>query len=266
MKRFGTLIMIALWAPAAWAYVPPSQFIIKTLIGKHAAVKGVKIHSTVSAMEGDRATEVRFKETTVYSPETGVLASWATDEADHKLYFFERKVGAFTPIDELLFGNDLSAATRMLRARHIPIKTEEELLALPNEDERRAAEEETFMRWKATFAWIIGAPKSASNPQLWIEKDTFLPLRFIYDRPVDDSTREVQFEAFRFYHEFPFPRATLVLKGGSALLRDDLVDVAVNPEPAQMKVAREPTGYTDAGNAAPGPVRDLIREYYETIR
>src|SRR5690606_38200329 len=53
------------------------------------------------------------------------------------------------------------------------------------------SEETRIKRWKSTLAWVFG--KQDSGRQLWIEKDSFLPLRLMAS-----ASREVQFEKYRF--------------------------------------------------------------------
>jgi hypothetical protein len=264
MFRFFA-ILLAL-SPAAWAYVPPSQFLVKTLVTKHGGIKGVRIRSIVSGMDGEKASGAVFKETTWFDSAKRLLRSWATDEADHKLYVIERPADALTAADQLLLDSDPRAVMTMLKTHGVPVKSEEELLALPTEEDRRSAETLALARFNGGVDWVIGR-RGKPEPQLWLEKDTFLPTRFLMSE-TDGSLEELQFGSYRFYREFPFPRSITVLgKTGAPVLRDELTDLTVSPAKleAELKTPVQ-AGWTDAGNSAPAALRDLIRSYYEQLR
>jgi hypothetical protein len=269
--RWKTVLIAAglLSSAVAWAYVPPSQYIVKSMTTRRMGLKVVRIRSQVVALDGDKPTDVHFKATTVYSAQTQTLRSWATDSADKELYRIERKAPQFLPADALLFELNPQQVAKNLKDRGIPIKTEEELLLLKDEEERRAAETERLVRWKGQLAWVIGPtdPKDKTSPQLWVEKDSFFPARLIAD--IRDTFADIRFEGFRLYRELPYPRTIyLARKDDTLVLRDDLVEINVNPSPKELKfpVATGPDGFTDEGNAAPGKLRELIRQYYELVR
>jgi hypothetical protein len=122
-------------------------------------------------------------------------------------------------------------------------------------------------RWNSSIAWVIGAPE-AGSAQLWIEKDSFMPLRLIAPpRPESDSSDlvDLQFEGQRHYREFPFPRVIVAIQKKQPLLRDEAQDVTITLDAAEFRTPLVP-GFTEAGNAAPGALRDLIQKYFEVVR
>jgi len=273
VKRFAVLTSIVtgiLAAPLAFGYVPPSQFIVKTWINKHQAAKTIKVRSVVATLEGGLPSATRIKVTTVFNAVTRELKSWASDEADRKLYGFEKRYYRLPPIAALLFDSEIRDVSHALREARIPIRTEDELLAMATEEERRASESQAFVRWKNTFAWVIG-PADASlesyDPQLWFEKDSFLPLRLVYNHS-GIGTLDTRFENYRYQHDFPYPRmVTPMRKGNDPLYREELLDVLVNPDAKELKaMTGSASGFTDAGNSASGGVRDLIQQYYGLLR
>jgi hypothetical protein len=252
---------------AALAYVPPSSFIIKSVASKHGGFKGVKVRSIVTAMEGEKPGTTRFKVVTYFNPQTGTLHAHAYDERGQKLYSVERRDDSATAADALLFWRDESKVAAALKARGIPIRTEDELLKMKDEDERRLSEQERLARWNSSIAWVIGAPAEGS-PQLWIEKDSFLPLRLIAGpRPESDSSDQVdlQFEGQRHYREFPFPRVVVAVQKKQPLFRDEVQDVTLVLDANEFKNPLTP-GFTEAGNSASGSMRDLIQKYFEVLR
>jgi hypothetical protein len=225
---------------------------------KHAGFKSVRIRSEVSAIEGDKPTGVRFTELTLYNPKEGLLRSSALNETGQILYSVERMLGTFSPAPAVLFGSRSVEIAQVLNKNGIPVRTENELTAMKDEDARRAAELESLNRWNGSIAWVIGK-KDAS--QLWVEKESFLPLRLVLRGGAD-----IHLDRYRFYREYPYPRMITVLDDGKNVLQDEVTEVSINAESPEWKTPPGASGFTDAGNSATSAVRDLIKKYYETIR
>lgn len=266
------LIAVHLSPRVARAYIPPAQFVVKVMVGKKSSafdlkggVKGIRIKSSVVALENGQTHGPLLKAVTFYNPQSRILRSQISDETDHILYAIERK--DHSPIlDTLLFDPLVARVTEELRELKIPIKTEKELLALANEDERRQVEVSSISRWKKTITWVLGR-KNKPESQLWVEKDTFLPLRVIYYPKGESDPIEIEMENYRFHREFPFPHLITVTRKKMASLKEEVGDVSVGPELPELKSPAHPwQGYTEAGNAAPSATRELIRQYYETNR
>lgn len=274
-------VLLALGS-VAWAYIPASGFMLKNIMNKRTQAKSVRLRSTVSAMEGARVTEVQFKQLTVFDATTRVLKSHAYDSAGVELYSVERKfpdtftaqnarAGEMLPtVSSLLMDVNPEAAGAMLRQAGIPIRTDAELLQMKDEDERRASEISSLARVRNQVAWVIGpGPKDLMWPQLWIEKDGFLPLRLIMRS--EEGMVDLRFEAFRFQGGYAYPGAVTVYKASKSeqekvgLLRDELVEVSLAADPKELK-ASTVNGFTDAGNSTDSSIRDLIRRYYNIVR
>jgi hypothetical protein len=260
------LIAWSLSASEALAYIPPSQFIVKAIAGKHAGIKGLRISGTVTGLNGDKPTETRFKEITVYDPQKQMLRSWALDDSDRRLYGVERGSESFNVVTSLLLDADVTAVTAGLKNYGVPIRTESELLALNDEESRRKAETASLARWNGGVAWVIGNTGNA-NSQLWVEKDSFLPLRLIVSASADRPQFDIRFSGHRFFREFTYPRSvTSVGKDGALSFREELIELLVNPKlDAEFKNHFE-SGFTDAGNAAPLALKELIGRYFQIIR
>jgi len=254
----------------AFAYIPPSQFIVRTWINKHGGVKNVKVRSNVTAFVDDKPTDVHFKETTIYNSDTNTIKSWVSDDSDRKLFVIEKNAANLSTISKLLFMADSREVVRVLRDRGIPIRLEDELLAMRTELERTKSENESIARWNGGLAWVIGSvnPPDAFNPQLWFEKDTFLPLRMIFVSPKDRETYDFRVEGYRYSREFPYPRVLSVIKkGNGTLFSSQLLELAVNADQSKGSRGDSSTpGYTDAGNSLSSAQRDLIRQYYDVVR
>ena len=264
------------WATAASAYIPPSQFIVRTMAVKRQGNKAFRVRTTVYEMEGQRTSGTSFKQITVFDLNSRVMRSRAYDNAGKELYAVERRLHEHSPIAgglpvaALLLDQSTDSLSRVLRTAGIPIRTEAELSDMKDEEERRSTEVTSLGRLGSVVGWVIGpGKKDLAWPQLWIEKDTFHPMRLV--ERTDEGTLDVRFSEFRYYKEIPFPRVITVLRASrdegaqEPMLREELADVIINPEMGEM---RSPLvqGFTDAGNSADGSVRDLIRLYYASLR
>ena len=258
-------LLVSFWtAPAAQAYVPPSAFIVKSVAQKHAGVKGVRIKTQVKALEDGKPVEgATFKTVTSYDPQRHLLRCWAYGAQNQVLFAVERTRNEFPPVIQLLLQHDVAELTKTLIGSGIPIKQEEELLALPDEEQRRAAEVTSLKRWQGTVAWVIG---NSSNAQLWVEKGSFLPLRFF------SGDFEAQFANYRHFRGFPFPKT---LKGGEPgaepSIQEELLDHTVGPVTDDLK-GKFPSGLsgemgmTEAGRDAPSALRRLLENYFKHLR
>jgi hypothetical protein len=274
-SRRAFIWTLLLFTPNAFAYIPPSQYILKTWLGKHSGVKSVRIKTVVTALEKDKPTDVHFRETTYYQFDRQTLKSFASDDAERRLYSIEQAAVRMSPTGKILLGTDLRDVSKTLRDKKVPIRSEEELQGYRTEGEKQKSETESIGRLNSTFAWVIGTPptKKGDSPeegQIWFEKDTFLPLRFVLSNTRDRDTYDIRFDNYRTYREFPFPRTVTVLKkNDGAVLVSQVVDVTLNPEVPSGRSFHGggPEGsFTDAGNSAPSAVKGLIRMYYDLVR
>lgn len=254
MKRVAILslsaVFVMLLALPAWAYLPPAPFVIKTLAAKHLPMKSVRLRTLVSSMDGS----AQFREWMSYDVRSRVLRSAAIDSQDRVLYSVQRKLGS---VEE---GEGLKASQLLFETQQGMMVKAIEKSSLPLEAQRLG-------RSGAQVAWVIGA---AEGTQLWIEKDSFLPLRYV--APPQDSSLELRFEGYRFNREFPYPRTVALVRGQGEgmkrLLSAETQEILVNPESADPQAPRfsEESGWTAEGQAAPGSIRELIQSYYRWIR
>jgi hypothetical protein len=249
----------------AAAYVPPSQFILKKIAVRKTDLKTARVRSTVVAWDGEKPTFTRFKEVISYHAATRTLRSVALHDVENvELYVEEKRGVALNPLELLLFDSQLKTLTDGMKAAKLPVRAEEELLRLGTEEERRSVETSSFARIGGAFAWVIGR-KDKWDPQLWVEKDSFLPLRLIWNS--EEGLTDVRMEKFRFSREVPYPRVvTGANKGGSVWMQAELAEFALNADLPELKKPASVMGFTDAGRSSPGALRDFIQRYYGTLR
>lgn len=256
--RFSRLAVwiLLLSSTNALAYIPPSQYILKTWLNKHRGLKTLKIKTVVSGMEKDKLSDVHFKDTTWINLETMTIKSIATNDQDHKLFRYESRSGSVSIVAKLLLSADFQGVAHLLKEKGIPVRLEEELLKFRTEAERRASEDESLIRWNGGVVWAIGT-------QLYFEKDTFYPVRLIVS-PHRDSTfdHDFRFEGVRFFHNFPYPRTVYLAKNGERILSGQTLDLTSDAGPT----GSFEVGFTDSGQASSDTLKNLIHLYYESFR
>lgn len=251
----------------SFGYIPPSQFLMKTWFTKHSS-KNIKILSVVTGQEGNEQAG-SFEEVLTFHPKTKLVRSLATNKAGRKLYSLEKNLDALAPVTSFLLGTDFKEASLLLKSRGIPIKTDEDFAPLKTEPEKLGLESESLGRWQGRVAWVIGLTgqdlKADSGPQLWFEKDSFLPLRLIYFESKDPSNRssglvEFQFDQYKITSEYAYPRIIQVLKNKKKIFSVQLLDITVDSE----KLGHLPKA--QAENSSPEALMSLIQLYYDTLR
>ena len=218
-------------AQTSFAYIPPGNFIIQSWGKKHPNLKSLRIESTVSL------SGVQFKEITVYDLHAHALRSVVRDDAGHDLYRAEKSDSDVALPTRLLLDSNASAITALLKSQGV------------------ANETVTLKRWKGSIAWVLGMPDA---PELWIEKDTFLPLRLLLNSVSYD------FSNYKFQHGMDYPKVIEVTKNNTLVLHDELGEIQINTG-SDLK-PQAATGYTEYGTGISQSMRDLIQQYYELIR
>ena len=262
-------------AGQAHAYVPPSEFIIKSMAAKKRGMNSIKVKSLVSEIQGDKPTGVRFRQTLTFDAQKNTVHRSAQDEQGRELFVFERELGSSSevvlPVDLLLLSARQSAVMESLRKREIPIKSEAELLKYETEEERRSSEQVELSKLQpltagagVLVAWVLAKDGlSGEGPRFWVEKDTFLPLRL----SVRAEDAEVRFEGFRWVKEVPFPRVTELSMSRKIFAREEAQEIVVNGDAASAtQSGGVSAGFTEFGNCADSGLRDFIRRYYRLVK
>ncbi len=251
------LTSLGVWflGTVANAYIPPSWFILKTWVGKHARQKKIKVKSWVTAGDGKSSPSIGFREVLVLS-DGQVVKSWAMDDLDQVLFYQEKGVKELSLPAQLLMSPDWADLGRMLKDQGVPVLTGSGSVE---------AEQESLIRSKDSVSWVVAQkPVQGGRPQVWFEKDTFFPTRLIYSPSTDAKGCDLTFENYR--RDFFFPRSVIAHGAeGAVLWTSQVVDLSPHVEPAKTP-RTSVQGWTPTGNAAPSELKKLIRNYYESFR
>jgi hypothetical protein len=268
-RFFIPVVLISLAATAvAHAYIPPGQFIIKNMASKRTGTHLIRLVSQVNGYESGKPNGQRFKAVTIFNVQTHTMTSQALNDQGAELFGVEKKGETLPLALTLLYDSNTREIVAALKRAEIPVHIEENVptasaSATPDNPipEATAADETTGLRrWQGSVAWVLGlSPTRKEGSQLWIEKDTFLPLRLII------GDQDIQFAKYRYSQDLPYPRTTaLANRAGVIQLEEDTTEVKVNPKDKEPEHAPIAMGYTDAGNSS--PLKELIRKYYAGLR
>ncbi len=256
--RFSATLLGSMFlAASAFAYIPPSLFIIKTMASKRQGVKSVRIVSQVNGYDSGKPTGVHFKSITIYNPVTHTMKSQAFDDTGIELYGAE-KSGESIPLSlAVLYSPNGNLICNALSRAEIPACSP--AAATSSTDDAAVPARTVLRRWNGSVAWALGADVTKKeSAQFWVEKDTFLPLRLL------SGDQDIQFSKYRYSQELPYPRSSsLASRAGAMSLEEDVTEVQVNPSSA-AEHSPVAAGFTDAGKSS--PAKELIQKFYAGLR
>ena len=272
MKRIGVLknrsrrvalFVLALFITSVetFAYIPPSGFILKTWVGRHSAIKLVRVRQQVTPFKDGKPLDLHFKETLFFGSAFSGFKSFIQDEAGRKVESMEKPAEKASAVTMLLLGSDPNQVGTNLKAQGIPILLDADLMALPTEDDRYKAEDQSMSRWKNNPAWVIG-----QKAQVWFQKDNFQPVRLMI--PSESYGQEVEYQFDEMSGGFSYPRLLTIAKRktGEILFQSRLIDISPVSEgsiPAQFFESGSPDlekkGISEELSA-------FVKTYYNVLR
>jgi hypothetical protein len=268
-RRFRISLILGLAtlaiAGSAWAYIPPATFILHSVAKKHLVFSTVRVRTHIYLTdENGNTVGSQLLETTVFYAKDNHYKSWVTDDTG-KLFYMTERPSASNPtlsvVPEVLFGTSSPRMADALKAAGVEFPR---LLATPQNPVVDDPNKLVLRRWNHTFAWVMG--KSA---QLWIEKDTFLPLRVIEPSAGDSDLYDIQMNGFQYFDDFPYPKSATIYEFGkkTPFMKADLVDAILDLRMTAADFPKEKVeGFTDAGSSLPTGLHDLIQKYYRLMR
>lgn len=256
----------------AYAYIPPSQFILKNWAAMHARAKVVRVKVKIQNVEAGRNIDPPLYFHLIYESEPQLVHTWVTQGPDINLYATERRLDQCGPLLQTLLADNSIQLGMALKEKGIPVFLEPDLLKLSTEEERRKAEKLSLMRISDGIAWVIGRNESGKNlPRIAFKKDSFLPVFISVKVGSAHLFQETRIETFRFIDEYPFPRALEYWRDGKAILHWELVEFAVDQGKSHHPIhipslSNSANGVMSAaGQAAGSAVQRLIMTFYEGL-
>jgi hypothetical protein len=254
-------------ASIAQAYVPPSFFVIRSLGHKHANLDEGRFRSKVTFYRRSGEVAYTVNETlTLPDPDHAIIR--LADLAGNELARVVRKLGGKgsesverPALYDLLYVRDAGNIFEHLRKLGLPLKTETSLYqekeaAMPYKPETTVALE----RLEGRVAVVVSdRSRGKDAPALWVEKDSFLPLRALLPSASDSGDLlEYRMTGFTTYKTFLYPRTVQISRAGQLWAKIETQDAvkvpSSSPEDAAPKVE------------ASGELRDNVDNYLRWIR
>ena len=261
------------FVPVAQAYVPPSYYVIRMLARKHAGFEDARFRSKLTFYKKNNEVAYTLGETLVI-PDTERALVRITDSSGNELARHARKLVSSHASDlerpvtyDLFFLKDGANVFEHFKQLGLPLKTEAALYSekegnLPYKPEATVA----LDRLDNKIAVVIGerAKKSdsAPGPSLWVEKDSFLPVKAIFptspEAGMASEPLEYRMSSFSMYKSFLYPRVVQIFRGGQLWAKIETQDVK---SAGSFNVADAPSKIEPDGD-----LRDFVETYLKWVR
>lgn len=224
---------VALGAPApARAYVLPADYLIKLLVEKR---RGQRIEDLSIRMRTEREGRDGSFEEHLYLGQPAKARRVEENGDEKALIYLERE------------GVVATGTEGSLRRRSGPPSDLIATLLVPGTSELDAIAQRvlglfkqlgidtsitTYGRDEGDLVYIIGARAwEPDRPQVWLDKDTYLPVRLVVDRPeggkkVREETRLLEYGS-ELTHEW-FPRVIEVYRKNELVARSEVTEIKLN--------------------------------------
>ena len=281
MKVFSYLFLSVLGILAAagrsFAYVPSSYFIAQSWVDTHLKNKqqSYRITSQID-LGGSNPQEpsLSFKETLIFHPRSETLKVWVTHESGQLLYYRESKVKLLELPRLLVFAGDTKSLIEGFNTGEIPVLDEEKHLGFSNDAERLKGDQVALKRNGGQVAWVIAQktkrPLSPSQPQVWFEKDTFLPIKLVFKESLNQKTYEIryEFEESSSQKGFTYPKTISILNSDSTpVFRSKLLEVIKGSEGSDWGMPYpKAQGLSSFADSSPAGLKALLKFYDELFR
>lgn len=253
MLRIQTILLtgLLLLQVPALAYIPPGWFLIKNVSQKKKGFKWVRVRSSIQEIQSNEQLGEKLKVTTIidYEKETlktsiALESGAVLENKEVALSHAQVGVGAV-----LLFANHAETIAAALKQQGLSVLDE----SAPGD-----VKELSFLtRAGDRIAWGLG--NRELPPQLWVEKDKFLPVKLI--GKINGEAAEINFGPFQFSREFPYATQTDV-RVGSMRFKETFEDALVlNSAEKDKRKTIEPV------KASPSDAQSkLVQKYLEVLR
>ena len=261
-SQFTVLFILTLFSSfEASAYIPPSGYILKTWVGRHSSIKLVRVRQQVTPFKDGKPLDLHFKETLFFGSAFSGFKSYTQDETGHRIESLEKPAAQASPVTMLLLGSDINQVGSVLKAQGIPILLDTDLLALPTEEDRYKAEDQSMSRWKNSPAWVIG-----TKAQLWFQKDNFQPVRLMV--PADAYGQDLEFQFDEMGGSFSYPRLITIAKRktGEIIFQSRLIDISPVSEGSIPAQFFESHSESIEKKAISEELSTFVKTYYNVLR
>lgn len=249
------------------AYVPPSFHILKNLARKHAQLEGGIFRHKVSFFQKSGEVAKSVNETLVLR-ESGLVTVRIADEGGNEIARHDRRIHGLKGTEsdlpvtyDLLFARGAESLEARLKSLGLPVRAEAETPT------PYVSEPEIVMsRFENRVAVVIGqSPEALANGmQLWVEKDSLLPLRAVLagKSVTGGDALEYRLSGYQVYRNSLYPRTLRVFRNGVPWARVETLDVKFDARAALDNAAAPARSKGEPDALA----RDFLDDYFKYVR
>lgn len=252
----------------AAAYVPPSFHVLKNLARKHVQLESGVFRHTVSFFRKNGEIAKSVNETLILR-ESGLVTVRVLDEAGTEIARHDRRIHGSKgtevgrPVSyDLLFVRGAESLETHLKSLGLPVRPEAEM-PLPY-----VSEPETIMsRFENRVAIVIGqSPETlAKGMQLWVEKDSLLPLRAVLAarEATGNEALEYRLSGYQVYKSALYPRTLRIFRNEVLWARVETQDVKLDVKGAALESAAAPAKSSGEPDSS---TRNFLDDYFKYVR
>ena len=245
----------------AHCYVPPSFQFAKAIAKKHQGIDESRFRSKVFMLKSNGDVSRTLTETLYFSsPETVTVR--ITDEQGQEIATASRRLNASTSAEhqrsflwDLLFIKDFNTVFEHFKMRGLPMRTESDLYSEKEGNLPYKPEITTNLARFDGKITVLLADTSGNGPQLWLEKDSLLPLK----AKIPADAVEYSMSGFQLYKNFLYPRNIQINRDGKLWARLETTEVRFGSGLGSIEPAR---GKADID----GQTREFVEAYLKCVR
>ncbi len=239
-------------AQTSEAYIPPSFFIVRQIAKRHSDARQVRMTSKLEFFEGDTTPRSTFNQIFDFDAlakhrgqsagGAGAVRITLQNLANGTRTVKDRYASSrdFPLIFTLQFAPSSSQIFDHFKRIGIPLKSEPALYSEKHPERPdlpyRLEENLSLMRWHGRIAIVMNSGANMHDtsapqvwPQLWIEKDTFLPIRALVTSglgaPEGTPPLEIRFTNYQAYQSTLLPKLTEGFRDGKLWFRSEITSV-----------------------------------------
>lgn len=268
LTKFSFLFLATFVCGAFWAeaFVPPSYEVIHQIVKKNNALESSRFMHKVTFYNSSGEILKSFREDFYFNQEQALIR--IQNENGHwvasKVQNFQKN---YSPLYDLLFSNKGAKAFSHLRALGLALRSEEENYQQSMEQFRESIFTPEmnlfFKRYGSHIVEVIRDSRwEEGDPELWVEKDSYFPLKLVLPSEPDGQMYEYRMEHFQPYETFFYPRLTHVLKDGNLWVTMETKEIKLS----EPKAPEIPGKAFDLSSDIDSDIQSHLNAYLKWIR
>jgi hypothetical protein len=246
LSRKWCLVWLLVFSSQALAYIPSAAYILDQWARLYTGTKKIQAQLKFYAIGTEH---VLYQESLMYWLQKPFEApTTMISQLKGNSFVLSKKIDQISLISILQWGSTMADGISALKKQGILsagfLPTDH-----PSFDELAVNSDPVQLkRWNTTYAWVLGA-----GSELWIEKDKFLPLRFVFQQKKEGDRYEVQWSQYRLVRGYPYASEMKVFKNSNPFLAIQVRSLEVNPASSMVQVS-------EMGNS------DVLHWYHDVLR